>query len=571
MIVLIVFAFVAGVVTILSPCILPLLPILLGTSIAANEKPSKKRPLGIVVGFVTSFTFFTLFLTLVVRALGLSADILRSVAVVVFVLFGLVMVFPRLMEQLEQLWVRLIPRQGNSQHRTGFGGGMLIGLSLGLLWTPCVGPILAAVITLALTGTVTLSAVLITAAYAIGTAIPMFLIIYGGQAVTARMQWFRAHGAQIQRVFGVVMILTAVAIANNYDRKFQTYVLETLPGYGAGLTSIEDNTLVKDALDQITPQSEEKQRSSSRSAQDGQDYGMAAELQTEGEWFNSQPLTLAELRQQNKVVLIDFWTYSCINCQRTLPYLRDWWEKYADDGLVIIGVHAPEFEFEKDRDNVAEAIEDFGLEYPVVQDNDFGTWRAYNNRYWPAKYLIDGNGLIRYQHFGEGKYEETELMIQALLMEANKARVEEQVGGVAGEQVNRRKTPETYLGYGRMERFGSNEPIVDDELRAYTLPEVLGEDEVGYGGEWLVAKEYAEAGAGGILGLNFEAQKVFLVMNPVEDEGVVRIILDGEVVSEVRVRRDSLYELVELENAGRHELKLEFPDGGVRVFAFTFG
>src|SRR3990167_7742555 len=415
MMLLIAFAFLAGVITILSPCILPILPIVLSSTIGGKEI-GKSRPIGVVIGFVLSFTFFTLFLSTIVRFSGISADALRLVSVLVIAGFGASLLIPQFQVLLERLFSKLAGFIPSNQNRTGFGGGLLIGFSVGLLWTPCVGPILASVISLAITGTVTFDAFLITLAYSLGTAIPMFLIMLGGQNALRRVPWLLSNTARIQKLFGVLMILVAIGIYFNVDRRFQTYILNAFPKYGIGLTKFEDNELIRNQLDKKAGTEVKKEDMGKPLFDLIEPKGVKApEIIPGGVWFNSEPLTLEKLR--GKVVIIDFWTYSCINCQRTLPYLRDWNKKYKDKGLVIIGVHAPEFEFEKSEKNVADAIKDFKLTYPIVQDNEFETWRAYNNRYWPAKYFIDKEGYIRYSHFGEGAYDESEKVIQELLKE----------------------------------------------------------------------------------------------------------------------------------------------------------
>lgn len=404
MILLIAFAFLAGVVTVLSPCILPLLPIILSST---TDTSGKRRPLGVVVGFVGSFTFFTLFLATIVKLTGIPADSLRFISIAVLVLFGLSLLIPQVQLLIEQLFSRLTRFVPQNQGKTGFFGGLVIGLSLGLLWTPCVGPILASVISLALSGSVNAQALLITLSYSIGTAIPMFFIMIAGSTALQKVPWLLRNTGKIQKAFGVLMILTAVGIFFNVDRKFQTFILDTFPNYGVGLTRFEDNQNIRKELEKVNEKPMDETMLGKPMPQ--AKGPVAPEIIPGGQWFNSEPLTLSQLK--GKVVVIDFWTYSCINCQRTLPYLRDWWQKYKDQGLVIIGVHAPEFEFEKDVGNVSQAIKDFKLEYPIVQDNNFATWRAYHNNYWPAKYFIDKDGIIRFTHFGEGAYDESEKVI----------------------------------------------------------------------------------------------------------------------------------------------------------------
>ena len=351
----------------------------------------------------------------------------------------------------------------------------------------------------------------------------------------------------------------------NVDRTFQTYILNTFPQYGIGLTKFEDNKIIKQELKKInTKKMDETKRGP-----------LAPEIVPGGEWFNSKPLTLAGLR--GKVVIVDFWTYTCINCQRTFPYLKKWWNTYRDSGLVIIGVHAPEFEFEKNKDNLAQAITDFGLTYPIVQDNDFSTWRAYDNRYWPAKYIIDKDGVIRYTHFGEGGYDETEKIIQDLLKEAGAQNVSSKVQNPSYQIQSR--TPEIYLGFGRMEGFASIEQIKQNTLVTYTPPVNLESNQVAFEGNWNVMKEYAIPQKGAQLFLNFEAKEVFLVMRTLGKKAIVKVYLDNKMQyfgehntnGVVTVDSDKLYKLILLPTPGKHILKLEFEDSNAQLFAFTFG
>ncbi len=572
MILLIVFAFLAGVITVLSPCILPILPIILTSSIG-GVKIGKSRPIGIVVGFILSFTFFTLFLSTIVRLSGIPAETLRFVSVLVVAGFGLSLLTPKFQVIVEKLFSKLAGLMPNNQNRRGFGGGLLIGFSVGLLWTPCVGPILASVITLAVTGT---AAFVITLAYSVGTAIPMFLIMLGGQNVLRRAPLLLANLGRIQKLFGVLMIMTAIGIFFNVDRKFQTFVLKTFPQYGVGLTRFEDNELVRKQLNKESDTEIKKDGIGKPMFDLTEPKGVKApEIISGGAWFNSDPLTLDRLK--GKVVVIDFWTYSCINCQRTLPYLKEWYKKYKDKGLVIIGVHAPEFEFEKSEKNVAQAIKDFGLTYPIVQDNNFATWKAYGNRYWPAKYFIDKDGNVRYSHFGEGEYDASEKVIQDLLTEAGATELDSQINNpIYQVQAN---TPETYLGYARIDNFASPERIKKDTLGSYTTPERLGLNQFAYEGDWNVMGEYANPQKGAKLVFNFDAKEVFLVMRTKGTPAIVKVYLEGKmqyfgehnINGIVTVDKDQLYKLINLPSPGRHLLRLEFEDSNAEVFAFTFG
>ncbi len=575
MIVLISFAFLAGVVTILSPCILPILPIVLSSSVSGG----KRRPFGVVTGFIISFTFFTLFLTAIVKAIGIPADSLRVLSVLVVGLFGVSLLVPRFQLEMEKLFSKLSGIVPTSTSGQGFFGGLLVGISIGLIWTPCVGPILASVISLALTGEVTQASFMITLAYSVGTALPMLAILYGGKGLLSRVPTLVSNTGKIQKAFGMLMILTAIGIHFNYDRKIQTFVLDAFPSYGTGLTKLEENQAVQKELQSLrgdaNGKSEEKGRPMFEMLEE---EGTAPNLIPGGEWVNSDPLTLEQLR--GKVVLIDFWTYTCINCIRTLPYLKSWNEKYGDEGLVIIGVHTPEFEFEKDINNLKDAVNDFELTYPIMQDNDYATWRAYDNHYWPAKYLIDAKGNIRYHHYGEGDYDETEKVIQTLLKEAGTEVNQTTIDNP--EYTITARTPELYLGYGRIEYFQSPERIIQNAPQEYSAPNTLLPNRFAYTSTWEIGEEYAKPTQGGSLILNFEASEVFLVMRSKNGAGRIEVTLDGQTVDAtnkgadvddgiITVDKDRLYKLIRLDSPGKHTLKLIFQDNNLELFAFTFG
>ncbi|MDP3724198.1 MAG: cytochrome c biogenesis protein DipZ [bacterium] len=574
MILLLPFAFLAGIVTILSPCILPILPIVLSGSVTGG----KRRPWGVVVGFIASFTFFTLLLTAIVRLTGISADAIRLLSVVVVFGFGLSLLLPqleRLTERLFSSFVRFSPRIDSNG---GFWSGILLGLSLGLVWTPCVGPILASVISLALQGSVSGEATLITLAYATGTAIPLLGITYGGRQLLTRIPWLLQNTLTIRRIFGILMITTALMLFFQLDRKFQTFILERFPQYGVGLTRFEDNAVVKQELKTLKQPTDKQNRGKPMFDVINDNLTRAPEFIPGGEWINSDPLTMQELR--GKVVLIDFWTYSCINCIRTLPYLKAWDKKYREKGLVIVGVHTPEFEFEKKSENVRKAVADFDIKYAVMQDNNYATWRAYDNHYWPAKYFIDRRGIIRSSHFGEGEYNESERLIQELLAETGAA-----VSDMPIENPSytiQSKTPELYLGYGRMSAFAQPEQISRDREAEYSVPTLIPPNRFAFHGRWTISEEYAEAGKDASLSLNFESKDVFLVMRPSDVGGRVRVLLDGKAVDAtsagddvkdgiVIVDEDRLYRLIRLSSPGRHVLTLEFLDNGLELYAFTFG
>ncbi|MEO8581196.1 MAG: cytochrome c biogenesis protein CcdA [Patescibacteria group bacterium] len=584
MILLIAFAFIAGVVTILSPCILPILPIVLSGSLTGG----KRKPLGIVTGFVGSFTFFTLFLSALVKAFHISPDVLRVFSIVVIFLFGLSIIIPKVQEYLEILFSKVSNALSPKQQKDGFLAGVVVGLSLGLLWTPCVGPILASVITLALTGSVTTTAFFITLSYSLGTALPMLLITYTGRGLFQKVPWLLSNTKRIQQGFGVIMMLTAFALMFNLDRKFQVWVLQTFPNYGTGLTTFEQNDAVRSQLQKLQPESSNSEIQNANGKPSFEmlsDLGKAPEFIPGGQWFNladgKTSLSMKELR--GKVVLVDFWTYSCINCIRTLPYLKDWNQKYADKGLVIVGVHSPEFEFEKNAKNVGQAIKDFGILYPVVQDNNFETWQAFGGNTWPRHYLIDKDGVIREFHSGEGKYAETEAAIQELIKAMGT--------DVSDVPINKQtydintQSPETYIGLARMEGLASPEEVKQDEAVNFTAPDRLRLNEFSLKGSWTVAEELASPATGSELQYHFKAQNVFLVMKPhtAGTSGKVEVYLDNQLLKTtliptdvdkngtITIDQDRLYTLIKLDGAEEHTVKLKFLDNNVEVFAFTFG
>lgn len=576
MLLLILFAFLGGVVTILSPCILPLLPIILSGSVVEGSQ----RPFGIVLGFIASFSFFTLFLSAIIKATGIPADILRNTAVVALFVFGLFLLVPQLQAILEKLLAglsKLLPQSSNN----GFWGGVILGLSLGLVWSPCVGPILASVITLAATSSVSLAAFFITIAYAVGTAIPMLIILFTGRTLLKKSPWLLSKGTSIQKVFAVMMMLMAVALFFNFDRSFQTWVVKTFPSYGVGLTQFEEIAPVQEQLQKLNPRAGTLNRNKESNTLLSKPGQKAPDFAGGNNWLNSEELSL-ERELQGKVVLVDFWTYSCINCIRTLPYVTEWYEKYKGQGFVVVGVHAPEFEFEKVTKNVEKAISDFNITYPVVQDNDFTIWKAYQNQYWPTHYLIDTNGDIRYIHFGEGNYTETENAIRSLLDEPLLAQKEESFL----PSLNRRITRETYLGWSRAESYSRSNTIAIDQLGSYSLPSVILQGEVGLGGEWVVQKEQiVSRSENAQLSTAVTARDVFLVLAPTEgtSAGTVTVLIDGKPITaeqltsdmnengQITVTEPRKYDIAHFGTTPQeHTITLIFSNG-VEAFAFTFG
>jgi cytochrome c biogenesis protein CcdA/thiol-disulfide isomerase/thioredoxin len=537
-------AFVAGVVTAISPCVLPVLPVVL----AGGATGGRRRPYALVAGLVASFTAFTLAATALLSALDLPDDLLRNIAIGVVLVVGLSLLVPRLGLLVER------PFQALGRRRPGdVGGGFLLGASLGLLFTPCAGPIIAAVAALAATSRFSVETVLVTLAYALGAGVVLLGFALAGQS-GAGLGRMRSRAPQVRRALGAVIAGAAVLMIFGLDLRLATYV----PGYTRSLQRIERTAATQQELDRLLaghehvfPESELR------------DFGQAPDFEGIDRWLNSGPLTLEGLR--GKVVLIDFWTYSCINCLRTLPYVERWYETYRGAGLVVVGVHTPEFAFERVPSNVERAVRSFGLRYPVALDNGYGTWTAWGNRYWPAKYLIDRQGHVRYAHFGEGDYQRSEDVIRTLLAEKTLPRPVS--ASIRDQTPSERLTPETYLGRDRIDRFVGSR-LVEGREAAYTIPPAVPTNGLAYGGRWTVQKDRIVAGDRARLRLVFHARKVFLVLG---GGGSVRVTVDGRPGRTVRVTEDRLYTLAELRGkAADHTLDLVFSPG-TEAYAFTFG
>ena len=576
MVFLLVFSFLAGFATILAPCIWPLLPLVLSVSSSGG----KRKPFGLTVGVMTSFTLFTLFVSYLERFLHIDANVFRLVAVVVIGLLGLSLLFPALGARFES-WVNQVlqPLQNRLQGKEegqGFGAGYVAGFSIGLVWAPCAGPILATIATLAATQAVSFQVILVTLAYAVGLGIPLFLVALGGSVLFSRMRQVNRYTGRIQQVFGVIMIGVALLIYTNYDKTIQLKILQAFPSYGNLLNGVENNRIVSAQLDSLrgTKAREESGETGGKLS----DLGPAPEFQGITNWLNSPPLTLASLK--GKVVLVDFWTYSCINCLRTLPNTKAWWKKYGPDHFALIGVHAPEFAFEKDTANVQKALKQFDITYPVPQDNDFATWNAYHNEYWPAEYLIDAKGHLRLAHFGEGHYDEMDAAIRQLLAEAGHP-VEGGAALVEAPTDSYDQTPESYLGLDRLERFASPEKATAGR-QVYSLPKNLPNHHIAYEGAWTLSGEAARPDAGSALEIQFAADKVFLVIGPPQKGGRISLYLDGQPIGgeggvdvkdgQVLLDTHRLYNLVDLKGKpGTHLLRIVFESAGSAVYAFTFG
>ncbi|MGH2903709.1 MAG: cytochrome c biogenesis protein DipZ [Solirubrobacteraceae bacterium] len=599
MLILILFALLAGAGTALSPCVLPVLPALL----ASGGVGGRRRPLGVVVGLIVTFTVTIVGIAKVVGGVGLGSDPLRDLAVVVLFAAGVVLLVPAIGDRLEARLSRLSAlgvsgaRAGEARiDGDGFRSGLLVGAALGFVYTPCAGPILAAVISVSAASGRTVAVAI---AYAFGSGIVLLGLTLGGRALFDRVR--RAgRGPALQRTLGVVMILTALAIVTELDVRFDQQVAERIPDVNL-TASLEKSHTVESRLHDLTGHEAKfkpsalatptASRNASRAsllkvAAGLQDLGTAPEFTDTEDWFNTgagghsnTPLTLASLR--GRVVLVDFWTYTCINCIRTLPYLKAWDATYRGQGLEIVGVETPEFSFERSAANVAAAISQFGLEYPVVQDNEMGTWNAYGNEYWPADYLIDATGQVRYATFGEGDYDKTETAIRALLAEAGRnvsaGRSDPRDVVVPSQEA----TPETYLGTARGEGWVTG-PVAGVHNYGAGHPGPLGVNQFAFSGTWHTAAQPVTAIANAGIDVEFEARHVYLVLSSTGNmPRTVQVLLDGRPISAadagsdvhhglVTVKGERLYTLVSLPHDSRHRLSLRLSPG-VTGYAFTFG
>src|SRR5687767_12518227 len=436
-------------VTAVSPCVLPMLPIIF----AGAATGGTRRPYAVIAGLVVSFTLFTLAAATLLRALGLPEDFLRNFAIAVVFLVAASLLWDPLGRLLQRPFLALGRRAPGD-----VGGGFLLGLNLGVLFTPCAGPVIAAIATVAAAERWTVGAVFITLAYALGAGVVLL-----GFALAARrglaLRGLRQRAPLVRRVLGGVLAVTGVLMVLGLDLDLATRV----PEYTRALQGLEESASAQSELDELVGRKGSPIEESTL-----RDFGEAPDFQQIALWVNSAPLSIEALR--GKVVVLDFWTYSCVNCLRTLPHVKEWYSTYRDDGLVIVGVHTPEFSFERVPDNVRREVDSLGIEYPVALDNEFGTWNAWENRYWPAKYFIDRRGHVRFAHFGEGEYTESEEVIRTLLAESDlPAPVSPSIDD---RTPNEPQTPETYLGYERIGFFVGS-PLVKDRESTYTIPEFI--------------------------------------------------------------------------------------------------
>jgi cytochrome c biogenesis protein CcdA/thiol-disulfide isomerase/thioredoxin len=579
---LVLIGFLGGLITGISPCILPVLPVIFfsgtqgtrtesvgasdgGSSTAVKPKtalPERLRPYRVIGGLVLSFSLVTLVGTALLSLLHLPQDAIRWAGLVALTAIGVGLIFPRFEELLEKPFSR-IPQLQMSQGRSGFG----LGLALGVLYVPCAGPVLAAIVVAGATGSIGLHTVALTISFALGAALPLLFFALAGQRVAERVGTFRRHQRRIRVIGGIVMLVFAVALVFNVPAKLQ----RAIPDYTASLQDkVVGSDEVQDKLNLgglVNDQNRELSNCSN-GAPKLENCGTAPDIKGITAWLNTPggaPVNLESLR--GKVVLVDFWAYSCINCQRAIPHVVDWYAKYRDLGLEVIGVHSPEYAFEKIPGNVASGADDLAITYPVALDNNLSTWTNYRNSYWPAEYLIDAGGTVRHIKFGEGDYDVTENLIRQLLVDANPGVALPPPSDSADETPVAGQTPETYLGVGKVVNYGGTN-VYDQGTEDFTYPPVLADDSFAYRGRWTLDYQGATAASDDAgIALKYTAKNVYLVVG---GEGTVIVTRNGRAATVPITGAPKSHQLVAGDRVAQGQLEVRLSKG-LQAFSFTYG
>jgi cytochrome c biogenesis protein CcdA/thiol-disulfide isomerase/thioredoxin len=559
--------FLGGLITGISPCILPVLPVVFLSGVSSSRvSTSAARPYLVIAGLVCSFSVVTLAGSALLSALHLPQDAIRWAALATLTVIGLGLIFPTVMHLLERPFARIPLRVKEGQTdrgRSGFG----LGLTLGALYVPCAGPVLAAIVVAGGTGSIGLPTLVLTATFAIGTALPLLAFALAGRGVTERISAFRRRQRAIQIAGGITMIVLAVALVFNLPAMLQRavpdYTIAMQKGIGASdieaiQRKLNQGGAVKGQLADCTDGTVQLQQ-----------CGPAPAISGITQWLNTpdgKPIDLASL--PGKVVLIDFWAYSCINCQRAIGHVVDWYNRYRDDGFVVIGVHTPEYAFERVPGNVASGAAALHINYPIALDNDYKTWNNYQNLYWPAEYLIDANGTVRHTKFGEGDYDGTEKLIRQLLVAANPDARLPAPSNSADTTPQTALTPETYLGVHRAINYGGEG---DYKSGSFGYPAALAADKFALRGRWTLDDQGATADSedAGIR-LNYTGKAVYAVVG---GTGTLTVIQDGKTTTTPISGPPTLHQIAgggSADTARRDQLDMQVSKG-LQVFSFTFG
>ena len=557
---LLIISFLAGVLTILAPCTLPLLPVIVGSAVngQGQQKPNLKKAFVIALSLGVSVVIFTVLLKISTLFINIPPALWSVISGVIIIIFGFISLFPTIWERIPlvaKINTRSNKMMSLGYQKKGILGDIIIGASLGPVFTTC-SPTYFIILATVLPQSFLLGFIDLLA-YATGLALVLLLVAFLGQKLVARLGGISDTHGWFKKALGVFFIIIGLAVIFGLDKKLETKLLKS---------NLFDITKVEQKLLRLNDTS--TQISGKPSAEITKPSGF---INTGG-----KPITIAEFKGK-KVVLLDIWTYSCINCQRTIPYLKAWDAKYRDLGLEIIGIHTPEFAFEQVQSNVEKAVKGFGIEYPVVLDNDYATWNAFGNNYWPRKYLIGGDSTIVYDHIGEGNYEETERAIQKALMELNVQNGTSAVipttivdpNGTVVMEGGKVNSPETYFGASRNEYLANGKAKKTGE-QTFVLPPTFGANKLYLEGKWNIGVESAKTIGAGKIVFKYNAKNVYMVASS-EKGMMVTIVQDGAIKKTLEIKDNTLYTLIEGTNYGEHTLEIDIPEGGFEAFTFTFG
>lgn len=572
---LLLVSFVAGILTVLAPCILPLLPVVVGGSVSGEK--SFKKALTVTISLAVSVIVFTLLIKASTLLIDIPPNFWSWFSGGIIILFGLISLFPNLWDRLPfmaKLSAGSNKIMSEGYQKKSFWGDVVVGAALGPVFSTC-SPTYFLVLAAVLPENFALG-MLYLIAYAVGLSISLLIVSYLGQKLLGKVGSAANPKSWFKKILGLIFLIVGIGIITGFDKELQIKILDS--GF-FDVTKVEQKLL--DKVNGGEMEKEKLPETSFRGTLTPEEKAMVYEkapdlvnpkayINTDGEEISLKDYV------GDKVVLIDFWTYSCINCQRTTPYLKSWYEKYEDDGFVIIGVHTPEFAFEKLEKNVIAAMEEAGIEYPVVLDNDYETWRAYENRYWPRKYLIDIDGFIVYDHIGEGAYDETEKEIQKALKErAIRLGLEQKIEKDMAEPEDAIKvtgevgSPEVYFGSKRNEYLANGERGVSGRQNLQ-LPIIFAQNALYLGGSWNITPEYSEGGASSKIVFRYDAKDVYMVASG-DSTAVVEVYQDGVLIKTINIKEEKLYTLISDNDYGNHKLEIVVKQGVLKAFTFTFG
>ncbi|TSD06320.1 MAG: cytochrome C bioproteinis protein transmembrane region [Parcubacteria group bacterium Greene0714_7] len=583
--VLLLISFVAGVLTVLAPCILPLLPVIIGGSLSngANRGDgagfNKKKAFTIIISLGVSVIAFTLLLKASTLFIDIPEYVWKWISGGIIIFLGLVTLFPSLWEN--QFIARLSTKSnillGKGSKKNSFWGDVIVGSALGPVFSTC-SPTYFIVLATVLPVRPALG-VLYLLAYTIGLCLALLIVSIVGQKIMNALGVAANPKGWFKRILGIIFLIVGIAIIGGLDKKTQLFLLDA--GF-FDVTKIEQKLLEKNTTQTVDAKAEEVsvKKDSTPYLGVGQKqviYKKVPELSSINGYVNTEgkPITLESLK--GKVVLLDIWTYSCINCQRTIPYINEWYKKYKDQGFEVVGLHTPEFAFEKVQTNVEKAVQGFNIKYPVVLDNDYSTWNALGNQFWPRKYLIDIDGYIIYDHIGEGAYEETEKAIQNALKErALRMGMEDTVSTdiikpsvIVTVDSSRVRSPEVYFGSSRNE-YLANGKVGQVGEQTLSVPSAISFNKLYLGGTWSMTPEYAENKSAGSIVFSYESKNVYMTAGSVR--GIeVEIYKDDVFIKNVMIKDETLYQLIQDSDYGKHVLRIVIPKAGLQAFTFTFG